>query len=201
MLMSLGAGVWVMSTDEVGAFAAVAGIHPVKAVKTDDPVVAVLVDAPGGDVAIVARRLARDGIKASIASPDLLPRAALGTLRGYGDAPIPTIGHAGLFGWLRTSSVLRREARALHLHHHFYYLEPRNPTLGQLLLARTTGAVPIHGSVLLDARTRLPGRLYPGAVVVVWITSSSSSLATLDRLARELQSDGLAGLPFSAFAG
>jgi hypothetical protein len=86
----------------------------------------------------------------------------------------------------------------LHLHHHFYYLEPRNPTLGQLLLARTAGALPVHGSVALDAHTGLPQRrLRAGDVVVAWVTSSPGSLRALDRLATALQSDGLDGLPLS----
>ena len=198
VLLSLGAGAWVMSTDEVAAFAAVIGIHPVKTLKTNRPAAFLIVDAPVGETATVARRLARDGLEASIATTVLPGTAALRTLRANGDQLMPTIGHSSLFGWIRTPSLLRREARALHLHHHFYYLEPRNPTLGQLLLARTTGALPVHGSVALDAHTRLPQRrLRAGDVVVAWVTSSPGSLRALDRLATALQSDGLDGLPLS----
>jgi UDP-N-acetylglucosamine:LPS N-acetylglucosamine transferase len=197
-LMSLGVGAWVMSTDEVAAVAAVAGIHPVKTLKTNSPAAFLIVDAPVGEAATVARRLAHDGLEASIATTVLPGNATLRTLRNSGDRLMPTIGHSGLFGWIRTPSLLRREARALHLHHHFYYLEPRNPTLGQLLLARTAGALPVHGSVALDAHTGLPRRrLRAGDVVVAWITSSPRSLRALDRLATALQSDGLDGLPLS----
>jgi processive 1,2-diacylglycerol beta-glucosyltransferase len=202
VVMSLGAGVWVMSTDEVAAFASVLGIHPVKTFKTSRPVVAVIVNAPAGAAATVARRLAHDRLEASIATTVPLDRHAMATLRAYGDVPIPTIGHSsGPFGWLRTSSVLRHEARALHLRHHFYYLEPRNPTLGQLLLARTAGALPVHGSVALGARTRLSRQqLHAGAVVVVSLSGSARSLRALDRLGSALQSDGLIALPLSALA-
>jgi processive 1,2-diacylglycerol beta-glucosyltransferase len=198
VLLSLGAGAWVMSTDEVAAVAAVVGIHPVKTLKTDQPAVAVIVDVPAGDTATVARRLARDGIEASIASTSVPGRRVLQTLRHDGDGPIPTIGHSSLFGWIRTPTVLRREARALHLHHRFYYLEPHNPSLGELLLARTAGAMPVHGSVALDAHTRLPQRpLRAGDVVVVSVSLSAGSLRALDRLASALQSDGLVGLPLA----
>ena len=203
VVMSLGAGVWVMSTDEVAAFASVLGIHPVKTLKTDRPAVAVIVNAPAGAAATVARRLAHDGLEASIATAVPLGRHAMATLHSYGDVPIPTIGHSsGPFGWLRTSSVLRHEARALHLHRHFYYLEPHDPTLGQLLLARTAGALPVHVSVALGARTRLSRQqLRAGAVVVVSLSGSAPSLRALDRLGAALQSDGLIALPLSALAG
>lgn len=198
-LMSLGVGVWVMSTDEVAALAAVVGIHPVKTVKTDRPAVALLVQAPAGELALVARRLEHDGLQASLATSAPLTRGTLRTLASDGDVPIPTIRHAGLFGWLRTSSQLRHEARALHLRHHFYYLEPSNPSLGQLLLARAAGGLPVHGSVSLGTKAETPPRpLRAGDVVVVSLGGSRSSLRELDRLASRLQSGGLIALPLSA---
>jgi processive 1,2-diacylglycerol beta-glucosyltransferase len=199
-LMSLGAGAWVMSTDEVAAVAAVIGIHPVKTLKTKGPAVGVIVDAPVGEAARVARRLARDGLEASIATTVVPSAASLRTLRYYGDTLIPTIGHSGLFGWIRTPSLLRHEAHALHLKRHFYYLEPRNPTLGQLLLARTAGAVPVHGSVTLDAHAPLPQRPLRAGDVVVVSVSSGGSLRVLDGLASALASEGLVGLPLPALA-
>jgi hypothetical protein len=199
VLMSLGVGVWVMSTDEVAALAAVVGIHAVKTVKTQRPAVAVIVDVPAADAATVARYLGRDHLEASIATTAALERPALHALSEFGDVPMPAIGHYGPFGWIRTSSQLRREARALHLHHRFYYLEPPNPSLGELLLARTAGALPVRGSLALDPHTPLPKeRLRAGAVIVVSLGGSSTgSLRVLDRLARALQSDGLIGLPLS----
>ena len=199
VLMSLGVGAWVMSTDEVAALAAVVGIHPVKTMKTDRPAVALIVHAPVADAAKVARRLGHDGLEASIATTVALTAPAMRALSSYGDVPIPTIGHAGLFGWMRTSSTLRREARALHLHHRFYYLEPHDPSLGQLLLARTAGGLPVRGFLTLGADSRLPRRhLLAGAVIVVSLSGSAQSLRALDRLATALQSDGLIGLPLSA---
>jgi UDP-N-acetylglucosamine:LPS N-acetylglucosamine transferase len=198
-VLSLGAGAWVLSTDEVAALAAVVGIHPVKTIKTDRPVVAVIVKAPAGELASVARRLGSDHLEASIAITAAPRGAAMRALNAYGDVPIPTIGHSGPFGWIRTSSVLRREARALHLHHHFYYLEPSNPSLGLLLLARTAGALPVRGSVSLSSRTPVSARaLRSGDVVVVSLDGRAGSLHELDRLSLALQSDGLIGLPLSA---
>jgi UDP-N-acetylglucosamine:LPS N-acetylglucosamine transferase len=199
VVMSLGAGFWVMSTDEVAALAAVVGIHPVKTIKTDRPAVALLVQAPGSELAVVATRLEHDGLEASIATTAPLAAHTMRVLAAGGDVPIPTIRHAGLFGWIRTSSQLRHEARALHLHHHFYYLEPHDPSLGQLLLARAAGGLPVHGSVSLDTKGELPARpLRAGDVVVVTLNGSPASFRALDRLASALQSAGLIGLPLSA---
>jgi hypothetical protein len=201
-LMSLGAGVWVMSTDEVAAFAAVIGIHEVRTVKTARPAVALLVRAPAGEAVTVARRLGRDHLQASIATTTAPSAAAIPVLAAYGDVPIPAIGRAGFFGWIHTSSALRREARALHLHHHFYYLEPHDPSLGQLLLARTAGGLPVRGSIVFGERTQLPDRpLRAGDVVVVTLSGSPATLRSLERLARALQSRGLIALPLSAFTG
>jgi hypothetical protein len=202
VLMSLGVGFWVMSTDEVAAFASVLGIHPVKTLKTDRPAVDLLISAPAGTLTTVAARLGRDGLEASIATPAPLAARTMRSLRANGDVPIPTLRHAGLFGWIRTSSRLRHEARALHLHRHFYYLEPHNPSLGELLLARAAGGLPVRGSVSLSTKAELPARpLRPGDVVVVSLNGSSASLRALDRLEALLQSDGLIGLPLLAPAG
>ena len=162
----------------------------------DSGVLPVALAAPAPQV---ARRLGHDGLEASIATTVALTAPAMRALSSYGDVPIPTIGHAGLFGWMRTSSTLRREARALHLHHRFYYLEPHDPSLGQLLLARTAGGLPVRGFLTLGADSRLPKQhLRAGAVIVVSLSGSAQSLRALDRLATALQSDGLIGLPLSA---
>jgi UDP-N-acetylglucosamine:LPS N-acetylglucosamine transferase len=196
LLLTLGAGTWVMSTDELDAWAG-ALVHQVKSVKTTEPVAFVVVRAPSGDAAAVARRLAGDHLAASIATQTVPGASALAAISRAGDESIPAIGHAGLFGWLRTPSVLRHEAHALHLHHRFYYLEPADPTVGQLLLARTAGGVPVRGSVALGQRTPLH-RFHKGDVIVVTVTGSAASYAVLDRLADALSADGLVGLPLSS---
>ena len=196
LTLAAGGGIWVLSTDELDALASVI-VHPVGRVKTTDPAVAVIVSTSSGDVPAVVRRLARDGLEASIATTTAPRRAALALLVSSGDESIPQVDRShGLLGWIHTSSHLRHEARALHLHRHFFYLEPRNPTFGQLLLGRTAGGTPVRGSVALGARTPV-AQLRKGDTVVVRVGSSASSLHELDRLARALHSDSLAGLPLS----
>ena len=170
-------------------------MHPVTKVQTPYPEVAVIVRATPGDAAVIARRLARDNLEASIATTSVPTGSAMRALSRSGDQSIPEINHVGFLGWLRTPSSLRREARALHLPHRFYYLA-QNATVGQLLLGRTAGGVPVRGSIVLDSHTPVSTRsLHKGAIVVVTVTSSPQSLQVLDRLASALQSAGLVGLP------
>ena len=156
-----------------------------------------IVSTSSSDVPAIVRRLARDGLEASIATTAAPSREQLALLASSGDESIPQVGRShGLLGWIHTGSHLRHEARALHLHHHFFYLEPRNPTFGQLLLGRTAGGTPVRGSVALGARTPVAA-LTKGDTVVLRVGASASSLHELDRLAHVLHSDSLAGLPLS----
>jgi processive 1,2-diacylglycerol beta-glucosyltransferase len=198
LLLTLGGGVWVMSTDELDAAASVL-VHPVAKVKTSEPVVALVVRlSNSADAANVARHLGVDELEASIATTAVPTRGTLALMRRDGDESIPAINRAGVFGWLHTSSILRRDARALHLHHHFFYLEPSHPSVGQLLLARTAGGTPVRGSVAVDSRTPLrAATLDKGAVIVVTLTGSSGSCRVLERLAESLRANDLVALPLS----
>ena len=196
LTLAAGGGIWILSTDELDALASVI-VHPVGRVKTTDPAVAVIVSTSSSDLSPIVRRLARDGLEASIATSTTPDHAELTLLLSRGDETIPQVGRShGLLGWIHTGSHLRHEASALHLHHHFFYLEPRNPTFGQLLLGRTAGGTPVRGSVALNARTPV-ATLTKGDTVVLRVGASESSLHELDRLARVLHSDSLAGLPLS----
>ncbi len=166
-----------MSTDELDAFAS-AIVHPVGRVKTTDPAVAVVVATSSGDVRRDRRAaLAADGLEATIATTTVPPsQRSWRCCARSGDESIPADRLLpGLFGWIHTPSALRHEARALHLHHRFFYLEPANPTFGQLLLgAQPRGGVPVRGSASLAARRRSPGRGHErGDVVVVTVTGSA----------------------------
>jgi hypothetical protein len=194
LALAFGGGIWVMSTDELSALASVF-VHQVGRVPTRSAAVAVIVSTTTADAPAVARRLADDGIEASIATTRVPSSGALALLGRDGDQLLPRLTPTGFFGWIHTSSWLHRDARALHLHHGFYYLEPRDATVGQLLLGRTAGGVPVRGSVVVGSRTRLPMRLHKGDVIVASV--SGSQLQVIDRLASALRSDGLAGLPLS----
>jgi processive 1,2-diacylglycerol beta-glucosyltransferase len=186
MALLLGVGMWTMSTDEVTALAsAVLRVHPLKHVATTDPSVGVILRAPSQDVTALATQLASQGIHVSFADDGAVPApTTVVKVEGLGDELMPEAPGSNLLRWMRTRAALRSQARALGLHRHFYFLQPRGGlSVGQLVLARTTGATPVAGQVQLSATGPLPQRpLRAGDVLVVSVDGSSASVRGLERL-------------------
>jgi len=200
-----GGGTWMLSTDEItGAYAKVAGVHYVKTVATTKPEVAVIVRTPEGAVATVAAHLSRLGVHASFALAGVPSTATMESLEQLGDAPMCEVDRARALRWIQTRGKLRREARALHLSRHFYFLAPQSPglTAGQLVLASTAGARPVAGSVQITSTAPVsPRPLRRGDVAVLTLDGSAASLHSLDRFAAELAAERLSGVSFSTLAG
>lgn len=201
LVLLLGAGTWMMSTDEVTALASVfLGVHPLKQVHTNAPDVGLIVRAPTGEVALVAAQLAGRGIHVSFADDGGVPSpATIAKLRSLGDELLPEVPASAVLRWVRTRGTLRSQARALGLRHHFYFLQPRNGlTVGQLVLARTAGALPVSGTMRLNATGPLPQRrTRAGDVLVVALDGSPSSVLGLERLVSWLGADGLGARPLA----
>src|SRR5204863_8971851 len=196
LFLLLGAGTWMMSTDEVTAVASkILHVHPLEQVKTDRPDVGLIVRMPAQDVPRTAARLAAAGIHASFSDSGSVPSAStIATLRALGDEVLPELPGLAALQWVRTRSTLDSQARALGLHHRFYYLQPRGGlTVGQLVLARTTGATPVSGALRLGASGPLPQRpTRAGDVLIVELDGSSASVSRLERVVSWLASEGLA---------
>jgi processive 1,2-diacylglycerol beta-glucosyltransferase len=201
LVLLLGAGAWLMSTDEVTALATnILQVHPLSQVKTAQPDVGVIVRAPARDVPYVAAQLAARGIHVSFAGDGSVPsRATIAELRSLGDELLPGVPGSAALRWVRTRSVLRSQARALGLGHRFYYLQPRGGlSLGQLVLARTAGATPVSGALRLSATGPLPQRpTRAGDVLVVEVDGSISSLLGLERIVSWLGTDRLGAEPLA----
>jgi processive 1,2-diacylglycerol beta-glucosyltransferase len=185
LLLSVGA--WTMSTDEVTALAsALLHVHPLTQVRTDQPDVGIIVQAPAHDVTLVAAQLAGRGIHASFADDGGVPaRATISALHSLGDELLPEVGPgSSLLRWVRTRGKLRSQARALGLRHHFYFLQPRGGlTVGQLVMARTAGAIPVKGALRLNATDALPQRRRrAGDILVVTVDGSTSSVLGVERI-------------------
>jgi UDP-N-acetylglucosamine:LPS N-acetylglucosamine transferase len=202
LVLLLGVSTWLMSTDEVTAFAGLfLGVHPLKRVVTTNPEVGLVVRAPAGEVALVASDLASTGIHASFADNGVDSSTTIADLRGLGDELVPEVPRSGsLFRWVRTRGALRSQARALGLRHRFYFLQPPNGlTVGQLVLARSTGAIPVAGALRLNAAGPLPHRpMRAGDVLVVSVDGSPSSLGGVERIVSWLRSDGLSVEPLGS---
>jgi hypothetical protein len=204
LMIAVGGSAWMLSTDEVTALASrVLAVHPVHTVATTKPYVALVVRTPQATIPTVAGHLSRLGVHASFALAAVPTAGTIQTLRRLGDAPICEVDRARALRRLQTRGKLRREAHALHLRRHFFYLAPQNgPTVGQLILAKTAGARPVEGSIQIGASSAVAGRpLRPGDVAIVTIDGSAASLRAVDRFAAQLAAERLTGVSFATLAG
>ena len=194
-------GSWIMSTDEVTTLAAsFLRVHPLAHVATDERKVALVVHAPARYVSVLAYELAERGIHVSFADDAGVPTPQrIAELHDLHDELLPEVPSSSLLRWPKTRGVLHSQARALGLHHHFYYLEPRNGlSVGQLVLARTDGALPVKGALRISASSSLPHRpMRAGDVLVVELDGSASSVLGLERIVAELSAEGLGVEPLA----
>jgi processive 1,2-diacylglycerol beta-glucosyltransferase len=201
LALLLGVGAWMMSTDEITVLAAkILHVHPLAKVKTSQPDVGVIVRAPARDVPMLAAELANRGIHVSFADGGRVPsHGTIVKLRSMGDELLPEVPGSAVLRWVRTRGTLHSQARALGLHHRFYYLQPRGGlTVGQLVLARTAGATPVSGALRLNATGPLPHRpTRAGDVVVVEVDGSASSVLGLERIISWLGADRLGAEPLA----
>jgi UDP-N-acetylglucosamine:LPS N-acetylglucosamine transferase len=199
LVLLLGVGAWTMSTDEVTALATkILRVHPLARVNTSQPEVGLIVRAPARDVSFLAGELAGRGIHISFTDDAGVPSPmTIASLHSIGDEVLPEVPSSGPLRWERTRGTLRSQARALGLRHHFYYVQPRGGlSVGQLVLARTDGAIPVQGALRLRTAGRLPQRpMRAGDVLVVEVDGSSSCLAGLERLVSWLGAERLGAEP------
>jgi processive 1,2-diacylglycerol beta-glucosyltransferase len=193
---------WLMSTDEVTAFAGLfLGVHPLERVDTAKPDVGLVVRAPAGEVTLLASELSNAGIHASFTDNGVDAETTIARLRSLHDELVPEVPRSGSpLRWVRTRGTLRSQARALGLHHRFYFLQPPNGlTVGQLVLARTAGALPVAGAERLNATGAMPHhRLRAGDVLVVSVDGTPSSVVGLEHIVSWLHSEGLSVEPLGS---
>jgi UDP-N-acetylglucosamine:LPS N-acetylglucosamine transferase len=205
LVLLIGASTWLMSTDEVTAFASLLlGGHALKRVETTKPEVGLVVRAPADDVMLLASKLAGAGIRVSFADNGADVSNTIAGLRALRDELVPELPRSGsLLRWVRTRGTLRSQAHALGLRHRFYFLQPAGGlTVGQLVLARSAGAVPVAGALRLNAGGPLPHRpMRAGDVLVVSVDGSPTSLTGVERIVSWLRSGGLSVEPLGSLTG
>jgi len=199
----LAVGTWMMSTDEVAALAnKIFGVHPLAQVQTTRPDVALVVRTPADRVVATAQRLAADGLHITLADgagSSTPPRSRIYAVRAAGDGLVPEEPHSSFLHWLSTRSQLHRQASALRLGRHYYYLPPRGGAdLGQLVLAKIAGDTPVDGAIHMKADEPLRGTPQAGDVVVVESTGSNESVADVARVGAWIRSRGLKVEPLTA---
>jgi hypothetical protein len=195
LVLLLGAGMAIMSTDEINALAGmILQVHPLERVRTDRPDVGVIVRTRAHALLPVASALAAGGIHVSFADGVTPSRGLVRALRALGDELVPGVPESSApLRWVRTSSVLSSQARALGLRHHFYFLPPRRGLiLGQLVMARTAGATPVAGAMRVGARGSAPHRpVRAGDILVITADGSAASASGIERIVASLGVEGL----------
>jgi Glycosyl transferases group 1 len=196
LIVLVGASTWMLSTDEVAALAAkLLRVHELTRVHTSSAEVGVIVRTPREDIPAVASALAEHGMHVSFADDAAVPAGqTIAAVRSLGDEVLPEAPRSSALRWVRTSTVLHAQARALGLRHRFYYLEPPGgETVGQMVLGRIAGATPVRGAARLSASGALPQRATrSGNVLVLEADGSPASVAGLERDLSRLEGCGLA---------
>ncbi|HEY1688065.1 MAG TPA: glycosyltransferase [Solirubrobacteraceae bacterium] len=192
LVLLLAVGVWILSTDEVRAVASVIlKVQPLTQVRTSRQDVGVIVRTPLRDMTPVASALSARGIHVSFADDgQTLGRRLVARMHTLGDQVVPQVtASKALLHWIHTPDLLSDQAQALGLDRHYYFLQPRNGlTVGQLLLARSSGAKPVSGAIRISAKGSWPqASVRAGDVLVVSADGSGASVLGLDRIVEELE--------------
>src|SRR5439155_692069 len=194
---------WSFASDDgLAVFAwAFPGARPVSAVETSAPEVGLIVDAPPSEAADVARTLAAGGATATIALTAPAPKDTVDAVHAAGSDVMPRLKPGGPVRWIGTRGQLRKTARSLGIHGHFYYAAPGHGfTLAQEVLGNTTGATPVTGAVKLKAGGRL-GKLERGDLVEISVDGSSDWQPWLSTLATQVRARGLHAMAATELVG
>ncbi len=170
-----------------------AHIRPVTTFETDRPEIGVLIDAPRGQVSALAGMLSSYGIHASFTLGQASSPIET-TVLSYGDQAVPRLPTGGLVRWLGARGQLRRLITSMGYSRHFLYASS-GPSLGQWLIAHGAGGRLVAGAVRLQDSDDPLGRLRPGEVVEVAITSQRQLMPLLGKLLFGLHADHLAAVP------
>jgi UDP-N-acetylglucosamine:LPS N-acetylglucosamine transferase len=168
-------------------------LAPLSAVATPKADTGLVIKASPALVPLLITELRRHHDHASFAFSTSVDSEVLSLLAAAQDETLPALGSGEAIHWFRTRHHLNSLFAALRVHDGDYYLAPRKLTLGEYLLARGQGALPISGSHF-EAGGRVPSSaLRRGNVIVLDLGTSSEleAMTTLDRLLTALNESGL----------
>ena len=176
-------------------FARAFGVGPMKSITTSRPEVGVLIDAPAGSAAPIARELAGEGVSASFAFDRTPSARALRVIQASGGESIPFLDGGGIFHSLGTKGKLSDTASALGTPS-VYQPATDGMTTMQGILAKSAGLRAVRGDVHANG-DGTPVTLRPGEFVEVNLVGSPDPEQVLDSLRRGLARSGLHGVSVS----
>jgi hypothetical protein len=194
---------WLLGTGTpYGLLAGALHAKPTTAFTTAQPDVALLVSAPSDATPMVARALHAHGARASFEMQSAPSSGTIRVLKHFGDEGVPALKSASWVRWVKTRSQLNKTADRLGLGSGYKYAVPDSGfSLGQYVLARTTGASPVAAAHDYTGGYIDPDSLYPGQVVEVEIDGSPSSRHVIDELLGQLHNTGLRAVPIGTLSG
>jgi hypothetical protein len=193
-VVAVAVAAWTLTTGASYSLVShLAHIKPVTAVDTSRPEVGVLIDAPGGQIPMLASTLSAYGIHASFAvgQPS---GGVMTTVYDYHDQALPRLPDGGLVRWLGERGQLHKLSVMMRDGRHFLYAS-NGPSLGQWLIAHGAGGKLVAGAVRLQDSDDPLGYLHPGEVVEVSVANAAGVQPLLDKLLTGLHHEHLAAVP------
>ena len=177
LMVGLFVGGLAFSTDEPYLLAATAFHLPaVREVPGTVASVGLMIRAPEAMIPELSTVVAQHGSRASFSLRNVPSRATVQALNATGNEPFTELGSGKLVGWIHTRGALGRETAALGLEGEPYFLTPPGGlTLGQYLLARRAGYVPVRGELTARNTAALKmGPVHEGQILVVTLDKNAS---------------------------
>ena len=145
------------------------GLRELSVVKTERPLVGLVLATPERETRQLAVLLARRHVHASFADTATPSAQTLGALTRLGDETLPTLKSEQTTRLLSARQRLLREARRLELRGHFYFLAPHHFSLAEYIATRSIGGRPVEGAIRLRAAQPAPmdDELRAGAIIIV----------------------------------
>lgn len=197
-------GSWTLLSDDPYPVLAHMLRLPAVSVTPDNPgKVGLVIRAPAAYLPELLQALRQRGVHVSVALAEGSPPALSAALLREGDEPLPELGGGSVTRWIHARR-LAREAATLGESGHNYYVTPsRGFTMGDYLLARHEGALPVKGALRIGSSERVPDtRLRAGLVIELTIDPDAPDpLRPLDDLLSALDRRRLTAAPLGELPG
>ena len=191
--------IWTLSTELPYTLAAsTLDVAPLDVVSTPRADVGLVVSASPSLVPKLVTTLRGRNAHASFAFSAPVADGLLRLLARAQDEPLPALGSGEATGWFHTRDHLDDLLSALRVQSDRYYLAPDALTLGQYLLARGQGALPISGAHINPDEPIPPRGVTRGDVIVLELGDHQRKAnAALGDLLEMLAHNGLKGVSVS----